>query len=70
MGLEVGFPMALAVDEQKRKRGGTGWVDWRARRRRLLRPAMWSFSKLCRRILKFTAQAAWMIKVVLITSDW
>lgn len=69
MGLEMGFPRALAVDEQKMKPGGTALGDFMARCRRLLRPVMWSFSKLCRRMLKFTAQAAWTIKVVFFTSD-
>lgn len=56
--------MTLAVDEQKMKFGGEGEEDASAKLMRLCRPAMWSFVKLERRMLKFTAQAAWMMMVV------
>lgn len=54
-----------AVEEQKMNFGGTARGDERARARRWDRPAIWSFSKERRRVVKFTAQAAWIIVVVL-----
>lgn len=53
-----------AVEEQKRKAGGRGRGEESARASKLCKPAMWSFTKLRRRVLKLTAQAAWMIRVV------
>lgn len=69
IGIEEGFPRTVATEEQKRKLGGLGLGDLRANVMRLDSPPMWSFSKLRRRMLKFTAQAAWMIKVVLRTKE-
>lgn len=53
--------MTEAVEEQKRRRGGRGAE--RARARRWERPARWGLKER-RRVVKFTVQAAWIIRVV------
>lgn len=53
-----------AVEEQKRNAGDCGRGEESARVSRLCRPVMWSGTKLRRRVLKLTDQAAWMIRVV------
>jgi len=56
-----GEAMTEAVEEQKRRRGG--WGAERARVRRWVRPARWGVKER-RRVVKFTVQAAWIIRVV------
>jgi hypothetical protein len=56
-----GEAMTEAVEEQKRRRGGRGAE--RAMARRWERPARWGLKER-RRVVKFTVQAAWIIRVV------
>jgi len=59
--MREGEAMTEAVEEQKRRRGGCG--EERARVRRWERPARWVVKER-RRVVKFTVQAAWIIRVV------
>ena len=52
--------IAELIDEQKLNEAGVGLWDFRQRFIRCLRPAILSFSKLLRCILKLTDQAQWM----------
>lgn len=63
MGLR-GEEVTDAVEEQKRKAGGRGRGEESARASKLCKPTIWSFTKLRRRVLKLTDQAAWMIRLV------
>lgn len=55
--------MAAPTEEQQRKCAGCGVVTESERARRFCTEARWG-AKLERRIVKFTAQAQWMMWVV------
>ena len=62
--------VTAAVEEQKMNLGvGLPCGEDKTKARRFRKPAIWSFSKERKRVVKFTVQAAWITSVVFLAKN-